>query len=427
MTAYTRRQFLNRSLALISTLGTAPAFLSRSSLLLADTAALTAQRPGVPEDRVLVVVQLSGGNDGLNTVVPFGSDVYHNARPNIRVTAEQALVLDDRHGIGLHPSMRAIHEMVGHKRCAIVQGVGYPNPNRSHFASMDIWHAGVTLDDKAVRVPHGTGWIGRAMDASGSHDPLGCIAIGAEAPPATRGREVSPIAFERSDMFRWAIGERDKNLDAVYHQLQQAPDPGKAEVYDAAAFVYRTAMDAQVASAKVRAAVAKKNETQMPRTDLGRQLASVANMIRTELPTRVYYVGMGGFDTHAGQNGRQPNLLRDFANAVAAFYAELDATGHSSRVVTIAFSEFGRRVTQNASAGTDHGAAGPMFVFGDHLASGGGLVGEHPSLDTLDANGDVAFRTDFRSVYADVLANWMKLDPKAALGRMYKPVGVIKA
>ncbi len=423
---FTRRQFLNRSLALISTIGTAPAFLSRSSLLLASPT--PGNTPGKDEGRILVVVQLSGGNDGLNTVIPCGLPTYYKIRPGISVPEKQVLLLDETNGVGIHPSMTALQEMIGQKRAAIIQGVGYPNPNHSHFASMDIWHSGVNLDeDQPVRVPHGTGWIGRALDSKPlkSDVCMDCIAIGSEAPPATKGRIVQPVAFERSDMFRWA-GESDEQLDAVYQQLQQAPEMDTSG--GAASFVFRTAMDAQVASDKVRKAVGRKNETQLPNSTLARQLAAVANMIRAELPTRVYYVAMGGFDTHANQTGRQPNLLRDFSEAMAAFYAELDATGHGDRVVSVAFSEFGRRAAQNASQGTDHGEAGPVFVFGDHLAadftSGGGLIGEHPSLDKLN-DGNLAYHTDFRSVYSELLANWMQLDAKVALGRAYPPLKLI--
>ncbi|MCC6683361.1 MAG: DUF1501 domain-containing protein [Phycisphaeraceae bacterium] len=435
---YTRRQFLNRSLVLISTIGTAPAFLSRSSLLLAAPAPASALAagnvPGKDEGRILVVVQLSGGNDGLNTVIPCGFPAYYKLRPGIAVPEKQVLMLDDSSGggIGIHPNMTALFEMIGNKRAAIIQGVGYPNPNHSHFASMDIWHSGVNLDeDQPVRAPHGTGWIGRALDSSPlkSDVCMDCIAIGSEAPPATRGRIVQPVAFERSDMFRWA-GDSDEQLDAIYEQLQNEP-ADLAPSDSAAAFVFRTAMDAQVASDKVRKAVGRKNETTLPRSDLGRQLAAVANMIRAELPTRVYYVAMGGFDTHANQTGRQPNLLRDFSEAMAAFYRELDATGNGSRVVSVAFSEFGRRAAQNASQGTDHGEAGPVFIFGDHLAlditSGGGcgLIGQHPALDKLN-DGNLAYQTDFRSVYSELLTNWMQLDAKAALGRAYPPLKLIR-
>jgi len=421
---YTRRHFLHTGLAMVSTVASAPVFLTRSSLLLANTA----NQSGVPEDRVLVVIQLSGGNDGLNTVIPFGDRRYHHARPMLRLPEEDILKLPTTEGIGLHPQLRPLQEMIESNRAVIVQGVGYPNPNRSHFASMDVWHSGVHPDDPAARrLPRDTGWIGRALDneyvaTAGLRDGLDCVAIGSEVPPATRGEKVKPIAFERPDLFRWAGGDLDGDLKAAYLQLQQAP----AEMLDdSSAFVFRTAMDAQVVSDRVRKAVNHRTETKMSASNLSRQLARVANMIRAGLPTRVYYLAMSGFDTHAGQLGRHSNLLQQFSQAVSAFYQELDVTGQSGRVVTLAFSEFGRRVTQNASGGTDHGVAGPVFLFGDHLnVPASGLIGDHPSLEHLDA-GDLIHHTDFRSVYADVLKNWMHLDPVAALGKAYKPTNVI--
>ena len=191
---------------------------------------------------------------------------------------------------------------------------------------------------------------------------------------------------------------------------------------DPAKFLQRTALDAQVASDRVRKAARQKLETKFPNHGLSRQLKLVANMIKAELPTRVYYVAMGGFDTHAGQSWRHGNLLKQFAESMQAFQTELAATGHGDRVVTFAFSEFGRRVSENASAGTDHGAAGPCFVFGKSVRSG--LLGEHPSLTELH-RGDLIHTVDFRNIYAALLGPWMKLDTRAALGRSYRPINLI--
>jgi len=419
--SFTRREFLYTGLAMVSTVASVPGFLTRSGRALAAPDGALASRPGVPDDRVLVVVQLSGGNDGLNTVVPFGFDEYHRARPGIGVRAQDAIALDTTRGIGLHPNLADLADMVHDGLAGIVQGVGYPNPNRSHFASMDIWHAGDTRDTR------GRGWLGRALDHADDTDRLpdkglACIGIGGEAPPATRGERVQPVTFERADLFRWAGSDLHPALGDTYRSLQA---PGNAlPEDDPASFLFRTAMDAQVASDRVRRAVAGRTSTRFPANALARQLEMVAKMIRAELPTRVYYVATSGFDTHATQNGSHPRLLREFAQAMRAFYRELDATGHRRRVLSLAFSEFGRRVRQNASGGTDHGAAGPMFVFGDAVQPG--LIGEHPSLTDLDG-GDLKHRIDFRGVYADVLDGWMKLDSAAALGRRFAPAGVLRA
>lgn len=416
LSAYTRRQFLRSGLAMVSTVSSVPIFLSRSSNIMAQAAGPLPSNPGVPEDRVLVVVQLSGGNDGLNTVIPFGKDNYYKNRAGIAVRESELITLDTNQGIGLHPSLRPIHEMIGNGMGAVVQGVGYPNPIRSHFASMDVWHTGETLTSK------GHGWIGKAMDTThGQMDTsLACISLGAEAPQATQGRLVKPVAFDKPQMFRWSGRDLHPAMNDAYDQVNQ---PAQMPANDPAGFILRTAMDAQVASDRVRKAVGESSLTSFPGNSLARQLKMIAAMVRAELPTRVYYVAMGGFDTHANQAGQHARLLDEFATAMDAFYKELKATGHQQRVLTVAFSEFGRRVKQNASGGTDHGTAGPMFLFGPQVKSG--LVGKHPSLSKLD-DGDLVHHTDFRSVYASVLDQWMKIDSTAALGKPYKPADVLR-
>lgn len=420
--AFTRREFLTSTLAMVSTVTSVPTFLSRSAAALADTTMRTASRPGVPEDRVLVVIQLSGGNDGLNTVIPFGEPAYYRARPQLALPEKSVLPVDRGRGIGLHPSLAQLRSMMEEGLASVVQGVGYPNPNRSHFASMDVWHTG----DTTGRGGHGHGWIGQALDtaqAKGApRSGMECICLGAEAPLAAQGRKVRPVAFERADLFRWIGRDLHSALDAAYDALHQAGPAGDEE-HDPAAFIFRTACDAQVASQRVRKAVAARPATSFPPGELANQLRMVASMIRAELPTRVYYVAMGGFDTHANQAGQHERLLREFAQAMHAFYRELEASGHSQRVLSLAFSEFGRRVQQNASGGTDHGTAGPMFLFGPRIRPG--LLGNHPSLDRLD-QGDLIHQVDFRSIYAAVLEQWMQVDSAAALGARYKPAQILR-
>lgn len=430
--AYTRRQFLHAGLAMVSTVGTVPTFLSRSgTLLAADTSMRLSSKPG--DDRVLVVVQLSGGNDGLNTVIPFGDDRYYRARPALRIVEGDVIPLHEAPGIGLHPALRPLHELIGDGRAAVVQGVGYPNPNRSHFASMDVWHSGIApapgSNGTSSRLPKGTGWIGRALDHADTLDPaLGCVSIGTTAPMATQGKSVKPVAFERSELFQWSARGLHPDLAAAYDALHESGpvslqrESGSQVQDEPAAFIHRTACDAQIASAKVRSAVGKRSETRFPRTGLGRQLEAVAAMIRAELPTRVYYVAMGGFDTHANQANQHQRLLAQFAEAMKAFDAELGASDQRGRVVTLAFSEFGRRVAQNASGGTDHGTAGPAFVFGESIRPG--LTGTTPSLANLD-DGDLIHTTDFRSLYTELLSDWLRMNPTVALGKAYRPTTVL--
>lgn len=403
---------------MVSTVASVPVFLSRSSDVMAQTSGPLPSNPGIPDDRILVVVQLSGGNDGLNTVIPFGLDNYYKNRPALALRQNDLIQLDTNTGIGLHPALRPIHEMIGDGLATVVQGVGYPNPIRSHFASMDVWHTGDTLSNK------GHGWVGKAMDTTRSKNndtSLACISLGPQAPLATQGKHIKPVTFDRPEMFRWAGRDLHPALGKTYDQLNTPPTHQNNN--DPASFILRTALDAQVASDRVRRAVDQRPATSFPGNSLSRQLQMIAAMIRADLPTRVYYVAMGGFDTHANQAGQHARLLDEFATAMSAFYRELEATGHQQCVLTAAFSEFGRRVQQNASGGTDHGTAGPMFLFGPQVNPG--LIGEHPSLTDLD-DGDLRHHTDFRSVYASILDNWMKIDSTAALGKPFKHANVLR-
>lgn len=427
--AYTRREFLSTGLALASASLTIPAFLNSSAFGLPRNWWGGNSIPGVPDGRILVVIQLSGGNDGLNTVIPYTEAAYYKARPAIGIPEARALKLG-KSNVGLHPAMAAMADLYNDGVMSVVQGVGYPNPNRSHFKSMDIWH---TAETSAT----GDGWIGRYFDSeccgtgkgeSGTPekkdpDPQAGIAIGREAPLAMRGRLVTPLSFESADLFRWTGKDVNKDLGDPYDALTRRPvtDQGEGN----AAFLTRTALDAQVSSDTIRRAVAARPRVAYPGTELARQLQMVASMIHAKLSTRVYYVSMGGYDTHAGQGGEQgrhSQLLGQFAQAVKAFLADLKAQGNDSRVLTMSFSEFGRRVGQNASNGTDHGTAAPMFLFGPMVKPG--VLTEHPSLTELD-QGDLRFTTDFRTVYAGVLEGWMKADSKKILSGTHRAMPVI--
>jgi uncharacterized protein (DUF1501 family) len=436
--AFTRRQFIQAGLTLASAAVTIPYFLNSSAFGLPVAGLGMTSIPGVPEDHILVVIQLSGGNDGLNTVVPYGMDAYYKARPAIGIQARDVLKLDEGRGIGIHPQMTGVKELYDNGLCALVQGVGYPNPNRSHFKSMDIWQ---TADTTAT----GDGWLGRYFDSeccgygkgeSGKAETNGSkaavagqpgIAIGRTAPLAMQGQRIKPISFETEELFRWIGQDVNKKLLDPYQKLQDRPAATGADPDSNAAFLMRTALDAQISSDMIRKAVRQRPLVQYPgNNDLARQLSMIASMIRAGLPTRVYYAQIGGFDTHAGQGGaqgRHGQLLGQFAAAVKAFYADLKAQENDGRVLTMSFSEFGRRVGQNASQGTDHGTAAPMFLFGPMVKPG--VLTEHPSLSDLD-EGDLKFTTDFRTVYAGVLEQWLKADSRKILEGSYRAVPVIK-
>ncbi len=422
--SYTRRLFLQQGVTLASMVATAPLFIQRSALgMMRPLGSPLSAQPGVPEDRVLVVVQLGGGNDGLNTVVPYGNRLYYQARPNVAVRAPGqaqggALQLDGAKGIGLHPNLDGFKELCDEGVASIVQGVGYPNPNRSHFTSMDIWH---TADTNAK----GQGWIGRYFDCTcnGTPVPEGSVAIGRTAPLAMEGSIQKPVTFETEELFRWLGEELHPALDDPYRRITRGGVLDRVEADSQLGFLMRTAFDAQISSDRIREAVAKQPLVPYPGTDLARQLRIVGAMIRSGLGTRVYYVSMGGFDTHANQAGRHANLMRRFGDAVNAFYKDMKAQGNNGRVLVMAFSEFGRRVAQNASGGTDHGTAAPMYFVGDMVRPG--LLGSHPSLEDLDQQGDLKFNVDFRSVYTAVLEDWMGAPAKVILGRAYRKAKII--
>jgi uncharacterized protein (DUF1501 family) len=422
--AYTRRLFLRQGAMLASLCPTLPLFLQDSAaMILQPEDSLLSSQPGVPEDRVLVVVQLGGGNDGLNTVVPYGDPAYFRARNNLAIAAPGskgqgvAIELDRNRGIGLHPNLAGLKELVDAGEASVIQGVGYPNPNRSHFTSMDIWHTG-RLDAK------GTGWIGRYFDNScnGTPVPEGSIAVGRTAPLAMMGDIQKPVAFESPDLFRWSGDELADRLAKEYDAVSRAGVIGDTKPDSQAAFLMRTALDAQVASDRIRAAVAKQPLVTYPGTPLGGQLRTIAAMIRDGMSTRVYYASISGFDTHSQQANAHGNLLKQVGDSLRAFRNDLKAQGNDGRVLTLVFSEFGRRVKVNGSAGTDHGTAAPMFLIGPMVRPG--VLGDHPSLVELD-DGDLKFGVDFRSVYAAVLEDWLKAPSAKILRGEFRKAEVI--
>lgn len=400
-----------------------PQFLLRSAMAANPSVHdETRTMPGRPEDRILVVVQLSGGNDGLNTMIPYQNDVYYRSRPGIAIPQNDVLRFSKNSDVGLHPEMRSLQNMLDKGLAGVVLGAGYPNPNRSHFVSMDIWHTGDTAGGR------GHGWLGKALDQrqekAGKTDSTACVCIGKEMPLATNGKMTRAVTFEDPNLFRWSGSDLHDVLDQEYDKANRAgvlPGFSTAEASEAA-FLQRTALDAQVASDRIRAAVARDSVTQFPGGALSNELKMVSSMIRAELPTRVYYVGMGGFDTHANQGFAHGRNLQNFSRSIESFYAELSAAGIADRVLTVGFSEFGRRVAQNASNGTDHGTAGPMFLFGPMVKNE--ILGTYPNLDQLDNNGDMIHTVDFRSIYASILEQWMKLDSTAILGNRYRQASI---
>lgn len=414
----TRREFIKKGMTMVAVGWTAPAFITRTALAMNnpwDVAQVTS-RPGVPDERILVVVQLGGGNDGLNTVVPVTDDAYYRARPNLAVPRTSVLRLGD--DLGLHPALAPVKELYDGGAMAIVQGVGYPNPSRSHFKSMEIWQ---TADpDGRMRY----GWIGRYFDSKCPvcEDPAVGMNVGQAMPLAMQAQTGTGVSLEVPEAFQWmpaldGIGAKEEE---ELFRLLNAPAPNEPGTID---FLRHTAMNAYVASQQVRGAVGRyRGDAQYPATRFARSLRLIAQMIAGQMPTKVYYAHMGGFDTHAAQRGAHENLMEELAGGVAAFYKDLEAQGNAERVLILAFSEFGRRVRENGSGGTDHGTAAPMLLFGKGLRPG--LYGTQPSLTEL-ADGDLKHGIDFRSVYATVLDRWLGADPRKILGRDFERVEFI--
>ena len=426
--AYSRRLFMQQGMAFLSMATTVPMFMQRSAEgIMLPVGSLVTSQAGIPEDHTLVVIQLGGGNDGLNTVIPYGSREYYTKRPQIAIGAPgksktnngNALEIPKADGYGLHPNLTGLLELMDNGQAAIVQGVGYPNPNRSHFTSTDIWHTG-------NHSGQGYGWLGRYFDntCSGTADPKGSIAIGNKSPLALHGKTQKAVNFETEELFRWAGSASSTSLEESYDEINRKETMQGVQEDSQLDFLLRTSLDAQVSSDRIRAAVSKSPLVTYPDGELSQQLRLIASMIRADLPTRVYYASLGGFDTHANQLNGHANLMRQLGGALNAFQKDLGKQGNSGKVMTMVFSEFGRRVAQNGSNGTDHGTAAPMFLIGDNVQSG--LLGKHPSLTKLD-EGDLIYNTDFREVYASVLENWMGADSNAILGKKYKRADVLKS
>jgi len=447
----TRREFLQRGVILAATSATIPSFLLRTVHAFDNPrdARATQSIPGMPNERILVVLQLGGGNDGINTVVPFGDDNYYRLRKTLAIPADGTLKLND--SVGFHPSMAKLKSLFDDGRVAVVQGVGYPNPNRSHFRSTDIWE---TASDANVVEKHG--WLGRYFDAQcpgcGEKHPELAINIGRIPPDALKSSQPLGVALENPDALEWkpttkdamAVQEEKKifrelnaptnsnfggtGVPARDNSTAQAgtPAPPSSDSVSPLDYVQRTSMNAQLASERVKEAIRHyKGTVDYPQTEFARRLKLIAQMIAGKMPTRVYYASMGGFDTHANQKQNHANLLTEFSTAVEAFHRDLKQQGNDGRVVMMTFSEFGRRAAENASDGTDHGAAAPMFVIGTPVK--GGLYAKYPALNDLDRDGDIKMTADFRSVYATILENWLKAKAEPLLRKNFEKLAFLPA
>ncbi len=353
--------------------------------------------PGLPgaNDRVLVLVNLQGGNDGLNCVVPHGDSQYYQLRPSIAVAQSDVLAIDNR--IGFNPNMRSFKGMYDKGMVAVVQGVGYPDPDHSHFRSTEIWQTAVP-----ERYEH-TGWLGRYLDEANlpKNNLFNGVAVAQVLPEALVADRTDVPAIAQVNGYG-LIGDRNSAARATYAKLVSDGLPFTSPYL---AHVAEIEDHAQKGSEELPKLIAKyKPAGSYPSTPLGRSLSLAAQIIGSGIGTRVLYVQHGSFDTHVGQKATQDRLLEQLSDAMKAFYDDLGAHGNDRRVLTMTFSEFGRRIAENASRGTDHGEASPLFLIGGGVK--GGIYGAYPDL-TNSNMGNLRFQTDFRSVYATVLERWL--------------------
>ena len=381
-----RREFLKLSALAISLTSGMPGFLARA-----------AARAG--GDKVLVVIQLTGGNDGLNTLIPYSNGAYYAARPGIAIPKQGVLNLTP--DLGMHPSLKPLMPLWDGGHFAWLENVGYPNPNRSHFASMAIWH---TADPAQAEKD---GWIGRIAEKIG--DPFCASNFGTTTPQALIGPDFVAPSIDSLDTFQLKLPQGTQ--DAFTHMMGV---PRTGEV----AYLQRATKQMLANTARVQKNIGRyKAGAKYPEGKFAGQLKDIARLIAAGTGQRILYTSLGNFDTHAGQRTNQDRLLAELASGLVAFQADLEAQGLADKVVVMGFSEFGRRVAENGSGGTDHGEGSVMFALGQHVK--GGVHGDSPDLEKLN-QGDIVYKQDFRGVYATALQGWLGLDPKEILGGDFK-------
>ncbi len=364
-----------------------------------------------PGNKVTVIIQLSGGNDGLNTVIPFRNDLYYSNRPKLGIQKTAALSLTDE--AGLHPSLTAFKEFYDDGNLGIFNSVGYPNPDKSHFRSMDIWHTASDSKDY-----WNTGWVGRYLDAQckGCDKPTQALEIDDVLSLALKGDQIKGLALE--DPRRLYNTSQEKYFKEI---LAQHKNDAHEQPVD---YLYKT-MAETISSADYIFKQSKQRPSSetYPNSDLGKGLKTIASLIFSEINTKVYYISLGSFDTHINQEAQQKRLFTDLNDSVKAFVKDLKSNNRFNDVLLFTFSEFGRRVAQNASAGTDHGKANNMFFIGGGLKKQG-IYNPLPDLTNLD-DGDVKFQLDFKQVYTTVLNKWLGADADLILKQQIKPLDFI--
>jgi uncharacterized protein (DUF1501 family) len=419
-----RREFLSRSLkgaSLLAVGSVVPQFIAN-----------TARAAEAGKDTILVVIEMTGGNDGLNTVIPYTDELYYKYRPTLGVKKEQAVRVTDE--IGLNPALRSFDQLLQRGELAIVQGVGYPNPDRSHFESMDIWQSA----DPKRKTP--SGWIGRSVpDLQDKNGNVPVVQLGADKLPlALQGTPSGVVSINNRTPYRLELAGGSKEQQGarrkLIEELAQTSDKDQGDLLQ---FVQRRQLQTYATLEKLQELLKRQNVQGfipegidfevngrgMGFGNLFTKLQLVAAMIQQEFGTRVFYVAIDGFDTHSNQAETHRRLFEELSNAVTFLFNQLRGTGHDKRTLVMTFSEFGRRVQENGSRGTDHGSGSCLFVAGPGVKAG--PVGKHPSLSELD-QGDLKYHTDFRRVYATLLDGWLKCDSRHVLGDKFEHLDLLK-
>ena len=369
-------------------------------------------------NKTLVVIQLMGGNDGLNTVVPYGQQAYLDARPNIGLTSDEILPIDGE--VGLNAQMSGMMGLYKSNRVAIIQGVSYPSPNLSHLEATAIW------ESATPEMPFTNGWLGRYMDLASQLEGGGAaINLGALVPQTLLGVTSEPLSLNSLPDFQVTpIAKPDAKTQGFIQQLNETACSACKEYNDLVNQMMRSGLDAVSASAVIQAAANSYTpQVQYPSDDFSTRLRLAAGIIVSSLNPKIIYVTLGGFDTHAGERATQDPLLNQLSEGVSAFYGDLAAQGRANDTLIMTFSEFGRRVKENGSGGTDHGTAQPQFMIGGSVSPG--LYGSYPSLADLDPNGNLLWNVDFRQSYATVLEDWFGVQHNEVLGSNFQTLSVL--
>jgi uncharacterized protein (DUF1501 family) len=410
-----RRDFLKRS-SLLAVAPLVPGFVARTA---------AAAEPG--KDTILILIEMTGGNDGLNTVVPYADDVYQKARPTLAFNQSQVIKIDDY--LGLHPALQSLNPLLQKGAVAIIQGVGYPNPDRSHFESMDRWQAGqVTVPPK----DSATGWLARSVPFLAKSEGVPVMHVGSEKLPlACRGTSQGVFTLNQDQPFELKLGPPGSELERGRKKLLAEVSGAESSLSESAEllpFVQRRHLQTYMSVEKLKEVLKKSNDPNgfngFPANSLMAKMNLVASLIEKGFGTRVFYMALDGFDTHSGQAATQQQLLQQLGDSIGMLFNRLERTGDDKRTLVMTFSEFGRRVFENGSKGTDHGSGSCQFVVGPAVK--GGPCGKHPSLTDLD-EGDLKQHTDFRRVYATVLDHWLACDSKTVLGGQHEHLDFLKS